>query len=1820
MKQQTSRGTRIIALLLTVCLCVGLVPVSAFAEDIAPSTEATEAQTTETQTPAETPTQPETTPETEAPGEEPGADTGDAAPAPVPQEADDGQTPAETQEDSGETTTEGNPFTLSASFAGQQLAGSTALSEVWDSRTAKTLRLTVGRDSGVTAVSGKQYILSLTVAEGFCFASVPTAAEITGAADTAFLKNSAAETEGAPEYGTLSGEFRVKLDPSAAAVSVPALSVRFCGTLAEGETRSAENPLRVKLVTVDEGTALTADLAAGETLQSLAVTAATVTAAAAEPSEAAETGDDSFTVDSFDVTVDVSYTDKDTGTTYTAPLTESGTALTGLWGNNTAMNVNVVVKWKNVTTNQTPVLRMKVPDVLQFTGLPDTAINGVESVKFVRNAIPTIQSRYRANWTNLGAYSGEIRVELNPDVEQITIPLSVSYNQELIGYCNTQTVSNPLTVNLVTVAKGTNLGSFTDADVAQTKYSASASSVRLDSGKDAFTWKLAISTDNFVNSSVLSNNVVLDKDTPVSYYIGNQACQTQVFGSLTIAVHCPYIEVDGTRYYLDFDANDAALTTDNPKGYQLAAAVTHDEDSHTLIFHYENICLLQHSPIVYTPQFRWPSALAELSPDETHTYKVQGLNIEVTEQTGYLGNATAAVASAGFSISASYIASGADVRLVSSAEAEDGMHIAKRVIYKGLTPDKKIRGTLGFFDIHNEGVTDSGDLNITVTFNTASTGAQYYVTRMYLPMYGADKTKVSYTLTDGKTGEKEVTRNGILAEFIPDLSEGQYIKSLSYTTKLQAGVSYHQEIAHSWRNRYDSGLFFGYMTGDVGQTASATFTIQSADGSQINKAGDTSITAVETSTIGDDDSIGMAISSDAVKVNNNTSASVTAGNSVRLSFSGSISSEEYPLSGNTVNGYNVMRDGMFYVCLPDGVSVSGTEAVTVTSNGAGVAAQSVKRLTDYPVSVSDTKAYWWEISAPGMNTRGGQSFTVSLNLSTSATMKGLDWNFANNIVVRPVEQYVSWTAANRQTELFNSVEKLRNYSAVSTKKLADYLDTVSASKLGMVLHDSNGVAKLTIVRAEAKLDVETSFYKTSAPTDTKAEISLSDSADTVVYEVDVKGTEGGAAKDFEYYIPIAYRGDDAVLNANTWVSRNEFGLSLADAVQVSAVEKAAEEIPFEVYYTTDRGLSSTTVRQDSVTWTKTPENYAAVTAIRIVTTESATVKTDERFVFQATLRYDGKGTSYDSEAGSLAQWRSFGHYTYINENDEETTNTYPSATNTVKVHVTKDYTAEPFAVSLDTALAEGNSAAINEYLGLSFTKAQTLRIKSYTASGVQLSTDSPAGLTGADANSTFRMAVNLNNLTSTILPAVERTWSLAAGTELIFQTQILFSRALTDVTTDRHVDIVIGNDDVELTFRVKLVRVVAAASADKSGVAVGEHFQVPNVSTACSIAQNAAFTALYVVENFVPGNYTAQTLSWLNSAGSATAFPSGTTVTMMTVDETSAVTGLWYLPVGGSAAVDLSKFIRMAGTETFTYDKTTTTPTTLRYLFVVNFGLGAAPAGEYKLAFNAAAKDSSAAFQPVALPVTVTGAASFGLSAAAADPLTASVSYTVSRTSGNDSYLEGKALALVLTPTTALPQDAKLLWNGTAYDRNGEGTFILPIGEVQSGTGTLELQSKMLPETAASYTFTAALYLGKSRIGSAPCNGTNAAAATVTLTKAADASPALKPAGTRVATLTEWNDGMPFTLDMANIPTGGTVTVNAYAGITGSSRVTDLLASVGSAFTFSNGTGTWNGGALNGKLSLSPAAKTGTYRLVFEVKDANGKTQLSVPYYLVVKE
>lgn len=1045
---------------------------------------------------------------------------------------------------------------------------------------------------------------------------------------------------------------------------------------------------------------------------------------------------------------------------------------TDSWTSDTAKNLDIVLTKNSDFTDQGTenfdyILSMKVKDIFYFGDISTDSTTGIDAVAFIKNEDIIAQNYAGETVQLLNPASGEIRIQINPAVDRINLHNTIQYKVELAGYTgNTlQAITDILEVKLERSA--------TASDQSDTLSDYKVDQVNLKTGTlNGAGLNATFSADGYatVNSVVNQAGVNVSKSGTFSYSGGLAGPAVQLYKTLQVKYYCPYIEYNGNTCYLKFSAEDTAFTG-NQQGNQQgikkgpkAKSVVYTKEDHSITYTFENLYIGSHNALFYTPQFFWPDDEAvknlKLSQDGI---EIKWKDWEITEQTSYTGYATTLTSTykKDEKRKVYFMEDQVDIQIKSSDGAADSDQIAKRHIYKDVCRENGYYGSVGFFDIHNDGVVDSGLLNVKFVFNTGKNQtAKYYVTKVALPVYGnASGTEVTYVLVSDEnegtvSGTYSYSDKSSFACGVEELrkqsnvSDHYYIKSLSYQTKMKKSTRYHRETAHLWRNRQtsDSGLFFGYLEGETGGTAQANLTVSSVDEkTAIRKDGKKEITVTEQSTVSDTDDY-VARSIDKLVINESSSTvSVTAGASPTLKFGEVISSEEYygaKLSDakrivNFVNGYHVFRDGIFYLCLPEGVSIRDKEDVTIALSdklqSRTISAKSVDKLVGTECTIDGITACWWRIQANGMNVYSNDklsgSYTVSVKLTTSSTIKNpISWNFQNKLVTESSGQLISWGAAGTKNSTANGAGELAGKTkAVQIQKLAEYFksETGAVSKRGFNLYNAyeSNTTTLNVMRLEAKLDVESKLSLDDK--DYEAEIALDKPERVINYHVTVSSKDGGVANNFAYYIPIPKTCFG--VDEDTLVFKKEFNLKL---ISVAESGSNTENSPFQIYGTKAEGLTSGNVNDKNVVWTaiEPTTDLSTVTMLKITMKTDAKINEQESRTFQLKLQYDNGANDFSKNTGMEVEWRSFGKYTYTRDG-VTTTNTYPLRTSNKICLLYSEELSGATDIELNTGAAE-NQASADTLFAHAFAKDQVVWIKSVKASdGTQLlsASENPAG-------------------------------------------------------------------------------------------------------------------------------------------------------------------------------------------------------------------------------------------------------------------------------------------------------------------------------------------------------------------------------------------------------------------------------------------------------------------------------------------------------------
>ena len=256
--------------------------------------------------------------------------------------------------------------------------------------------------------------------------------------------------------------------------------------------------------------------------------------------------------------------------------------------------------------------------------------------------------------------------------------------------------------------------------------------------------------------------------------------------------------------------------------------------------------------------------------------------------------------------------------------------------------------------------------------------------------------------------------------------------------------------------------------------------------------------------------------------------------------------------------------------------------------------------------------------------------------------------------------------------------------------------------------------------------------------------------------------------------------------------------------------------------------------------------------------------------------------------------------------------------------------------------------------------------------------------------------------------------------------------------------------------------------------------------TQAVISRDSAYTARFVVENFDASVYTGGIV--ING------LPDGTPLILM--KKCSGTTTYYRANAAGNVA--LTDFAEM-GKENTCFSWNQNEQNVTLQLVAVNSSVLSGSSVSTSLALTHSSEQPNAA--------DVSGTAATALKDEAAFAILegdASLTLRYTPSEGTASIWNGRDNALVLKAAagTTLPEDTKLKYSYGGYNRdcsmNPEGLFVIPLGQLQSDSITLDfsLSTKMKTGT---YSLDAQWYIARSQAETAPMNGICKGTADITL-------------------------------------------------------------------------------------------------------------------------
>jgi len=1110
---------------------------------------------------------------------------------------------------------------------------------------------------------------------------------------------------------------------------------------------------------------------------------------------------------------------------------------------------------------------------------------------------------------------------------------------------------------------------------------------------------------------------------------------------------------------------------------------------------------------------------------------------------------------------------------------------------------------LGTFGLGNfEGKAESGPLRLDMEFDAGNTGKMHVTTIQLMPDLMSEYITVTYTLVD-ENGELyqdpngnsifsiNVKNNWYQAEpnkydmrvkfyraMLPEAHRDYFFKTVSYEI-LSIPAGYRLWHSSASKSPNSGGTFWGYV--DEGAEAGTLYTdVNVYDLTTDTLLGNLSSRDVVVSLdSGTDVSYGLA------NPTVSRTDTIQAGESVTIG--GTISITPYPYTSN-----RLMSQAIVGVLLPEGISIN-EETVTLGGKKAEVEIKKIEPAVD--------GRYLWVVRFAKMDAigyysetlgaiAGGASVTFKMTLQTDVTVASHFLNMDEIVFATGYEanNSASGSAANYR------VPEPQGYDLNRTGKV-DYVAKFSSN------------ATIDIQAAPALLNITDGVRKETGNSSSVSQ--LDHYADHVIYELNVACENGGRAEDFFYYIPIPH----ATTDGTDLTKASPVGLEMQGAATLTTTGT-----PMQILYTMDTELTYNNA--SAANWVSASEigdgEWSNVTMLKIVLADGYDVlENGSTNIVSVPLYFEKKDSTgatvneyqYAAYAGEKIVWNSKGYYHY-----QIGANVFAGNIPTSGATVTLTYTAwEEKEISLTAAKGgQHENRTVTLEVDVPFKNEQTYTLAVVTPKDVNL-VGTASVIPAERANTDFGISVKINDSNSSdiLTESVENEVGYAPANGKTVLTFTLFNGdALSDIVTERYVQIkLVGNNGVIIPVKINILREMALADNAASAIQGGkEYLQVAGDAETVEISEDSAFTAQFVVPNLIPDNYAVRTLSFSTPAA-------GTTIVMIDRTNPSAPGYYHYTLSAGEKEVVLTKFVRMGSGENYQYP-TGVTPVTEQFLFVVDLPDNGAAAGDIGL--TTSPRDGDEGVLATRLTYTTAARRSFELrvSDTGISPGEAfTLSYTTEVGSSNDSRYEGRQAALVFTGE-GIPTDAALVFGENTYFLNANGQFVVPLGELRSGSATMVYRSGENTEV----TMEAALWISANAAAASPLMGQKADAVSINIEAATEVSVKVTSMSPRVLTRDDLKSMVAFTYEMKNAGLYNAALVvqvkegNGYRDINTVLNTVDGKPAESGVYSILN-----SGGTLS--LKFAEQAAVGTYRIVLQLwRDT--ELILEVPYNFLVIE
>lgn len=1429
--------------------------------------------------------------------------------------------------------------------------------------------------------------------------------------------------------------------------------------------------------------------------------------------------------------------------------------------------------------------------VLDELALP----SGYKSVDFIKNSDLSVNgtSKY-----SLKKYSGTIEYTMSKLQTSGTIQLEIRYDSILWDkFANSSLTADgviPIKVRLEKVEQNSETTVMKTLIVNRVM-----SGSKMDISKSS---TLSVSTGSYYGDSYISK---INETISQSFSLSSQSTAASYFKKLVLDITLPYYtDASGNVYYLE--AMESTLTLPS----FVSSNTTIVQENGKLTITIPDLYFSSNSINILKFNYINAENLLENVPGDKFAFSKATAKIFVDGKNGVTDQLFGSINTASITYNKNLVE---NVVMTSSGKS---VSILNR-------PDNAV-SQLGGFYLENLGTGDSSRKTIYHEFDITNSSLVKVTTIRILSDTLQEYINIEYTLVD-ESGEKVyLDNNGQRVSFEDDSASSVFnysLKNTYYKSSSSSNISNkltRQMLPEAHRKYYFKTIKFELFTIKSGaklyaQSATASITGAGNFYGYIDESATVDSNIRHKTTVTSSDT-NIAVLSKEIKTTLNLSnktayminsasmskESITAGESLILKTA--VKAITYPYGNSTW-----LRDIVVGLVLPEGVSVNeqGIEAKFYNNT----------KITDFsvetPINIENGNVLW--------KIKLASDICIGL---ADENLGGLTNSNINNEVINFSIQLDTSAMMNASTLFATDMIFVAGYnqtnSAGGSYSYAGKVDTYDLNDNGSVTDKVGGLSSTNTVSCQisplsSSLDAFSSIYVTHKGNITSEDVEqkINSFDDVITYNLDIGCSSGGYIDNFQYYIPIPKNVnlEDGFLISNS--SDQRFGLTLQNAAVVSGSNI------FNVQYTFEENLNYNDAKNIK-NWYNASQvvNWNDVTMIKL-TVIGGVIYNGDNSRISINLKYEGN--NYGEQAGFETIWSSGGYYNYISNGRILSGN---FNTNTVAVKLNYELNLDDIILTAAYGMnpqIEGNINEKNVYDNIpKFIKEQSFSIKEIETYNVNLQTKdyilNNLEMTGVEANQTFAISVSLNDgdLYDVTLDNLVNIGLNPSNSVPILKFKLYNANSLNENIQSRYIVVKLeSNNGVRLIQKIIINREIAKVTEVAPSIIAGSNYTILNeIASNVSIGKRSSFTAQFTAD-YIPSLYSEQKIVFSSS------LPIGTTITFVDIKENHNQT-YWYYIVSEAnvSSISLNEFKQMGKITNSNY--TFIEGSNLineQFLFVVDFMNCSSYLnnGAYtvELIFDGTTVDD---FNSTNLNFSIKDQRTFNLSSKSSNVNILNsfdVFYNLSEVEAVETNHSGKKLSLVIKmdddSDNLFPLDSYIEVNNNKYHLNNENEFIIPLGDVQSGSGevTLKLISNILSAEQVDYDINIGLWVSATANANLPKYGELVSELNMIITDIKKVSPSLKILSLedRVRELSNIHD--TFNLTYSYIVDGdcnATIEIYKKDG-SGYQKLTNALTQVNG--NTNHYMGTFDIEPISGtnelKFNLSSIVDSGTYRIVLKV-------------------